>query len=103
VENRIKELKLELSADRLSCHRFVANQFHLLLHPAAYGLFWLLRTALANTELANAQVGTLRLKLLKVGARIRETTRRIWIHFTSAYPYQQLLIELMHRLRAASR
>jgi hypothetical protein len=101
VENRIKELKLELAADRLSCHRFVANYFRLLLHTAAYGLFWLLRRALANTELANAQVGTLRLKLLKVGARMRETTRRIWIHFASAYPYQQLFMELVQRLRTA--
>lgn len=43
VENRIEELKLELKADRLSCYRFLANQFRLLLHTAAYGLFWLLR------------------------------------------------------------
>jgi hypothetical protein len=43
VENRIKELKLEIKAHRLSCHRFLANQFRLLLHTAAYCLFWLLR------------------------------------------------------------
>ncbi len=76
-ENRIKELKLELKADRLSCHRFLANQFRLLLHTAAYCLFWLLRHHLQGTELAAAQVNTLRLKLLKIGARIRETSRRI--------------------------
>ena len=51
VENRIKELKLELKADRLSCHRFLANQFRLLLHTAAYCLFWLLRHHLQDTEL----------------------------------------------------
>jgi hypothetical protein len=76
VENRIKELKLELKADRLSCHRFLANLFRLLLHIAAYCLFWLLRRHLTGTELATAQVNTLRLKLLKIGACIRETSRR---------------------------
>ena len=69
VENRIKELKLDIKADRLSCHRFLANQFRLLLHTAAYCLFWLLRHHLQGTELATAQVNTLRLKLLKIGAR----------------------------------
>jgi hypothetical protein len=77
VENRIKELKLDLKADRLSCHRFLANQFRLLLHTIAYCLFWLLRRHLQGTELATAQVSTLRLKLLKIRARIRETSRRI--------------------------
>jgi hypothetical protein len=77
VENRIKELKLDIKADRLSCHSFLANQFRLLLHTAAYCLFWLLRHHLKGTELATAQVNTLRLKLLKIGARIRETSRRI--------------------------
>ena len=91
VENRIKELKLDLKADRLSCHRFLANQFRLLLHTAAYVLFWLLRRHLQGTELATAQVNTLRLKLLKIGARIRETSRRIWVHLASGYPYRDLL------------
>jgi len=77
AENRIKGLKLELRADRLSCHRFLANQFRLLLRTAAYCLFSLLRHHLQDTELATAQVNTLRLKLLKIGARIRETSRRI--------------------------
>ena len=48
VENRIKELKLDIKADRLSCHRFLANQFRLLLHTAAYCLFWLLRHHIAQ-------------------------------------------------------
>jgi hypothetical protein len=61
VENRIKELKLDIKADRLSCHRFLANQFRLLLHTGAYCLFWLLRRHLQGTELATAQVNTLRL------------------------------------------
>ena len=89
VENRIKELKLELKADRLSCHRFLANQFRLLLHTAAYCLFWLLRHHLQGTDLATAQVNTLRLKLLKIEARIRETSRRIWVQLASGYPYSR--------------
>ena len=101
VENRIKELKLELKADRLSCHRFLANQFRLLLHTAAYCLFWLLRRHLRGTELATAQVNTLRLKLLKIGARIRETSRRIWVHLASGYPYRHLLVGLLQNLRAS--
>jgi hypothetical protein len=101
VENRIKELKLEIKADRLSCHRFLANQFRLLLHTAAYGLFWLLRHHLQGTELATAQVNTLRLKLLKIGARIRETSRRIWVHLASGYPYRDLLAGLLQNLRAS--
>ncbi|MBI4644970.1 MAG: transposase [Deltaproteobacteria bacterium] len=67
VENRIKGLKLEIKVDRLSCPCFLANQFRLLLHTAAYCLFWLLRYHLRDTELATAQVSTLRLKLLKIG------------------------------------
>ena len=101
VENRIKELKLELKADRLSCHRFLANQFRLLLHTAAYCLFWLLRRHLQGTELATAQVSTLRLKLLKIGARIRETSRRIWVHLASGYPYRDLLALVLQNLRAS--
>jgi len=101
VENRIKELKLDLKADRLSCHRFLANQFRLLLHTMAYCLFWLLRRHLKGTELATAQVSTLRLKLLKIGARIRETSRRIWIHLASGYPYRDLLAKALHNLRAS--
>lgn len=101
VENRIKELKLDLKADRLSCRRFPANQFRLLLHTAAYGLFLLLRRHLKSTELETAQVGTLRLKLLKIGARVRETKRRVWFHLASGYPYQPLFAQLLQDLRAA--
>ena len=71
MENRIKEQQLDLFADRTSCHRFLANQFRLLLSSAAYVLVQALRrTALAGTELARAQVGTIRLKLFKVAARV---------------------------------
>jgi len=89
-ENRIKELKLDLKADRLSCHRFWANQFRLLLHAAAYVLMQTMRKLLAGTDLARAQVSTLRLRLLKVGARIRESVRRVWVQLPSAYPWAHL-------------
>ncbi len=85
-ENRIKELKEGIQADRLSCHRFWANQFRLLLHAAAYVLFQTLRQSLADTDLAHAQVSTLRLRLLKVGARVAERVRRVWVQLPSAYP-----------------
>jgi len=97
-ENRIKELKVDLKADRLSCHRFWANQFRLLLHAAAYVLMQAMRAALGGTELARAQVNTLRLYLLKVGARIRESVRRVWVQLPSAYPW----FYLWHRLAQAA-
>jgi hypothetical protein len=101
TENRIKELKRELKADRLSCHRFWANQFRLFLHTFAYCLFWLLRENLSGTDLAAAQVGTLRLKLLKIGARIRETSRHVWIHLASGYPYRSVFCHALESIRAA--
>jgi Transposase DDE domain group 1 len=67
----IKELKLEFKADRFVRRSFLANQFRLLLHTAADCLFWLLRLHLPDTELDTAQVNTLRLKHLKIGASIR--------------------------------
>ena len=98
VENRIKELKNQLKADRLSCHRFLANQFRLLLHTYAYCLFWFLREHLAESEYCRAQVDTLRLKFLKVGVLVRETSRRIWLHLASGYPLQELFTKLVGRL-----
>ena len=95
-ENRIKELKLDLKADRLSCHRFWANQFRLLLHAAAYVLMQAMRASLAGTEFARAQVSTLRLRLLKVGARIRESMRRVLVQLPSAYPWAYLWPRLAH-------
>jgi hypothetical protein len=89
-ENRIKELKGDLKADRLSCHRFWANQFRLLLHAAAYVLMQHMRSMLQDSELARAQVGTLRLRLLKVGARITESVRRVLVQLPSAYGWADL-------------
>lgn len=99
MENRIKEQQLDLFADRTSCHRFVANQFRLLLSSAAYVLVQALRrTALAGTELAQAQVGTIRLKLFKVAARVAVTVRRVVFHLSSSYPYQEIFRTVYTRL-----
>lgn len=68
TENRIKDFKLALKADRLSCHRFVANQFRLFLHAAAYWLLDTLRSRLVAAGVERLQLDTLRLKLVKIGA-----------------------------------
>ncbi len=91
MENRIKEQQLDLFADRTSSHHFGANQFRLLLASAAYVLIaHLRRIALADTELAHAQAGTLRLKLFKVAARVVISVRRVVLHLCSPYPYTPL-------------
>jgi hypothetical protein len=93
-ENRIKEFKLDLAGDRLSCSSFLANQFRLLLHAAAYLLYQALQEtvrAVAPThELARAQVGTLRTRFLKVAARVRERCRVIRVHLCTNFPLQPL-------------
>lgn len=89
-ENSIKDLKNALKADRLSCHRFLANQFRLLLHASAYVLLFALRRLAQGTELAAAQMDTLRLRLLKIACRVEQTARHVWLHFTSGYPWQPL-------------
>ena len=100
MENRIKEQQLGLFADRTSCHAFLANQFRLLLSSAAYLLVEALRrTALADTELAEAQVDTIRLKLLKVAARVVVSVRRVVLRLSSSYPLQNLWRSLLPRLR----
>jgi hypothetical protein len=99
MENRIKEQQLDLFADRTSCHRFLANQFRVFLSSAAYVLVQALRrTALVGTELAQAQVGTIRLRLLKVAARVVLSARRIVFHLAGSYPYQQLFRAVYERL-----
>ena len=89
-ENRIKEMKLDLSSGRTSCHSFLANQFRLLMHTAACMLMVVLQDALAGTRFAKAQIGTLRTRLLKVGARVVETARKIWFHLPSSFPAQDV-------------
>ena len=99
MENRIKEQQLGLFADRTSCHYFLPNQFRLLLSAAAYVLMETLRRiGLKGTDLAKAQVNTIRLKLLKIGARVRCSVRRIVLHLASGYPLQNLFRQIVTRL-----
>jgi hypothetical protein len=97
-ENSIKDLKNALKADRLSCHRFWANQFRLLLHSAAYVLMYELRRAAHGTELEAVQMDTLRLRLLKIGVQVASTARRIWFHLSSSHPWQALWVLIARRL-----
>jgi hypothetical protein len=100
MENRIKEQPLGLFADRTRCHDFVANQFRVLLSAAAYVLMETLRReGLAGTELAAAQVDTIRLKLLKIGARVVCSVRRIVVHLAGGYPMKDLFGKVLDRLR----
>jgi hypothetical protein len=99
MENRIKEQQLDLFADRTSCHRWWPNQFRLLLSSLAYVLLEAIRRlALKGTALARAYVGTLRLKLLKIGAVILKNTRRIRFLLASACPYQDLFFKVAAKL-----
>jgi hypothetical protein len=100
-ENRIKDLKNALQSGRMSCHAFASNQFRLLLHTAAYVLMFSLREALVDTELARAQFDTLRLKLLKLGATIRTSARRIWVQISSAAPARPLFVRAAQVLSSA--
>lgn len=100
-ENFIKDLKNAMFADRLSCSAFMANQFRLLLHTAAYIVMLELRRALAETALANAQMDTLRLKLLKIGACLVVTARHIWVQLSEFDPSRPLFESVCRRLALA--
>jgi hypothetical protein len=89
MENRIKECQLDLFADRTSAATFRANQLRLWFASFAYVLMCALRRALAGTELARASCGSIRLKLLKIGARVTQSVRRIRFAMTSACPFQR--------------
>ena len=100
MENRIKEQQLGLFADRTSCHTWWANQFRLLLSSLAYTLLETIRrVALHATALARAQCGTLRLKLLRIGAIVLRNTRRIRLLLSSAYPNRELFCLVAARLK----
>jgi hypothetical protein len=100
MENRIKECQLDLYADRTSAATMRANQLRLWLSSLAYVLMEAVRRlALAGTELANATAGTIRLKLLKIGAVVTVSVRRIKLAFASACPTKALLARAVERLR----
>ena len=86
IENRIKELHA-LQIDRTSCSRFWANQFRVLLTAAAYILMQELRLSAAHTNCARAQVWTLRERLLKLGARVVVSVRRVVLHLPASFPF----------------
>ncbi len=99
AENLIKMHKLQLASDRTSCQSPIANQVRLVLHTCAYWLMLSLRDAVpAVSPLAKAEFTTLRLRLLKLGARVVEKTARIRIHFASACPDAALFRLLAGRL-----
>ena len=99
MENRIKE-QLSLFADRLSTEALRSNQLRLYFSSLAYVLVEALRRlGLAGTEWAEAQVDTIRLRLLKIAAQVRVTARRIWIRFSRAYPWQNVFAAACTALR----
>jgi hypothetical protein len=99
MENRIKEQQLCLFADRTSCATMRANQLRLWLSSVAYTLLAALREfGLHGTEMAAARCDTIRLKLLKLGALVRLTVRRVWISFSESCPYQRVFAEVYTNL-----
>jgi hypothetical protein len=104
MENRIKEAQLSLFADRLSTATFRANQLRLWLSSAAYVLMHALRRiGLAGTELARACAHTIRLRLLKIGAVVRVSVRRVKLALSESCPNQREFIAAFHQLAAAAR
>jgi len=101
MENRIKEQQLDLFGDRASCHTFRGNAirgwFSLAAHLLIVGLREL---ALTGTELAKAQASTLRVRLLKIGAQVTVSVRRVYVRLSSAFPLQHIFAQAVERLRA---
>lgn len=99
MENRIKEQQLGLFADRTSCQHWWANQLRLLLSTFAYLIMDRFRTLfLMGTQWANLQCSTLRVKLIKIGAVVTRNTRRVRIHLSSAYAYQEQFIQAYRQM-----
>jgi hypothetical protein len=99
MENRIKE-QFSLFADRVSSSTMRANQLRIYFSVIAYTLIGgLRRLGLKGTELAQAQVGTIRLKLLKIGALVKITVRKIWVRLATSYPYRALFARVAQQLQ----
>lgn len=100
MENRIKEQQLGLFADRTSSATLKANQLRLYFSSFAYVLMHgLRRLGLAGTAYAKAQCTTIRVKLLKIGARVRVTVRKVWLAFSESYPYASAFARILANLR----
>ncbi len=101
MENRIKEQQLYLFADRTSTATLRANQLRLYFSSFAYTLLSALRRlGLQGTEMAPAQCDTIRLKLFKIGARLRISVRKIWLSYSESYPYARVFRQVLNRLQA---
>lgn len=100
IENRIKELHLGLEIDRTSCTCFWANQLRVLMTAAPYALMQELRLRAARTACERAQVWTLRERLIKLGARIERSVRRIVLHLPASFPFIQAWRRTAHALGA---
>ena len=99
MENRIKEQQLYLFADRTSTSKMWSNQLRLYWSSMTYVLLQSLRrVGLQGPELAKAQCQTIRLKLLKIGAQVRVTVRKVWISLSSGYPYAALFARVVENL-----
>jgi Transposase DDE domain group 1 len=95
-----KEQQLELFADRTSTKYLKSNQTRLWLSSVAYVLMnQLRRLGLAETEMDQAQCSTIRLRLLKIGAQVQVSVRRVWVRLASSYPFQQMFVDVYRRLR----
>lgn len=104
AENRIKECQLNLFGDRLSAHLLQVNQLRLWFASFAYVLIESLRRlALSSTQFVRASAGTIRLKLLKIGATVTTSVRRVKLAMSSAHPYQKEFIAAFNALHAAAR
>ena len=102
MENRIKEQQLMLFADRTSAEDMRANQIRLYFSSISYVLLSAMRRiGLAGTSFERAQCSTIRLKLLKIGALVRITVRKIWISFSQSYPYRDQFLKILANIRGA--
>ena len=103
MENRIKEQQLWLFADRTSAGRMRANQLRLYFSSVAYMLMQALRRlGLQGTQMATAQCNTIRLKLLKVGAQVKVTVRKVWVSLAGGYPYVDLFYQVFRNMQSAT-
>jgi hypothetical protein len=99
MENFIKEHKIALRSGRTSCHSFTANCFRLMLHSAAYVIMHTLREkALFGTSLANAQFDTIRLKLLKIGAEVRELKTKLHFILPASCPVKDIFVTMVRNI-----
>ena len=99
MENRIKEQQLMLFAARTSTKKMQSNQVRLYFSSLAYVLMQALRRlGLVGTEMAKAQCNTIRLKLFKIGGRIKITVRKVWVSFAEGYPYRRIFLQLFRNI-----